>query len=145
MTNVYVLFSVALSINFIPFFVILCGNIIIAVVLVHAYQKRRSMVNLAADSDNNKLQALTKTILIVSLSYLVFTTPYYIFTILWPYTFNMYKSFNDFWCGSHLWYISTLSIMCINYSINFLLYCIGGKRFRNEFLSMISCLSGSNA
>ena len=36
-----------------------------------------------------------------------------------------------------LYWACTIFLMYINHSINFLLYCLGGKTFRHEFYHMI--------
>ena len=56
-----------------------------------------------------------------------------------PNIAHLYDSFNDYWCSRALWFVSVIAITCINYSVNFILYCIGGKKFRIEFLTMIGC------
>lgn len=137
---VLVRFAVYLVDALIPFFIILIGNIIIIVNLTRANKKREKMTCSEKTELNIKhLHSLTKTLVIVSFSYLVLYFPHGIFALLWSYIRHMYNSYDEFICGRRLLYICVISFLSINYSINFILYCIGGRRFRNKFLLMIGC------
>ena len=39
----------------------------------------------------------------------------------------------------YLWYIVSICFMYINNSINFYLYCLAGKTFRDQFMNMMRC------
>ena len=128
-------------INFIPFFSILFGNITILFSLARNRNIRHAMTS-ASDTKNiksDKKQSLTTTLLLVSFTYLVLTLPYLLHSLISSSLVNMFDSLSEYLCNMMLQYVSTISVLCINYSVNFILYCIGGKRFRNEFLIMIGC------
>ena len=134
MNNLAVRFVVALFIHGIPFCSILCSNIIIVVKLAHAHHARTTFMRTKPRVENT--QSMTTTLLMVSFAYLILILPSLIFALLHDYTDD---SAYTAYCKGVLTYACIQSAMCINYSINFFPYCIGGKRFRNEFLIMIGC------
>ena len=122
--------------SLIPFTVIISCNIIIIVKLAKTRKLRRVM------STNTQIQcqefnSLTKTLPSVSFAYLLLTFPYVSFAMLFPYTAHLYSSYDEYFCGRRLWFVCVQSMGCFNFSINFILYCLGGTRFRNAFLTMI--------
>jgi len=140
---------------FSPFIIILVGNVSIAVHLARATKRRSRMSSSSIragtvrnngtkppKSDANQLNSLTRLLMGVSFSYLILTLPYMIYLLVYKYTEHLYESRDSFLSSKHFWNSLTLLLLCINNSINFVLYCVGGNRFRNEFLSLIGC--GSN-
>ena len=123
----------------IPFLSILIGNITLLVSLANTRKTRHAMTSINKSQTDTQLQSLTTSLLLVSFSYLLLTFPYTVYSLVAPTIHHLYSSYSEYWCSKQLCYSATLSILCINYSVNFILYCIGGKRFRNEFLTMIRC------
>ena len=140
MNLTFVKLVVAVNINMIPFFSILFGNITILVSLSRNRLTRRAVVSQSkAQSDNTQLQSITTTLLIVSFSYLILTFPLNVYSIVYPTIAHLYDSFSEYWCSRILWFTCSVVVLTTNYSANFILYCIGGKRFRKEFITMIGC------
>lgn len=57
----------------------------------------------------------------------------------------MYESPDEYISGANLRYICSISLMYLNNSVNFFLYCIGGETFKGEFLIMCGCLERMSA
>ena len=91
-----------------------------------------------AKRDEGELRSLTYMLLTASFSYLILTLPYLLKILCTPYMVHFYELFDDFGSAMQLWYICSLCLMYLNNSVNFLLYCIGGETFREEFL-MCGC------
>ena len=139
MNSAFARLGIFLIATIIPFFVILFGNIAILVSLFLTHRTRRAMTSGSHSQSDSQLQSLTTMLLLVSFSYLILTFPYTVYAIVVPTVAHLYESFSKYWCSRMLSFQSTFSLLNINYSVNFILYCIGGKRFRDEFLTMIGC------
>ena len=120
----------------------LIGNVIVLVGFVLANQKRRKMT-VSNDSDASKIHSLTVSLLIVTFSYLIFSSPFLTYMIAYPILANSYDSVGAYQSAIHLWWVIGLELLSITYSNNFLCYCIAGKRFREIFLKMIRCTGSS--
>ena len=132
MENVLVRLVVMLFDVFIPFCVILCCNIKISLCLYRNRKKCHSRLRSGSTS-------LTSMLLIVSFTFLVSTLPYIVFAVLHAYTVDLYRSYSVYFCRTSLWFVTVLSLASMNYSINFLLYCIGSIRFKQQFCRMVGC------
>ena len=158
---------------FIPFIMILIGNINIIVNMKKTIEKRQSMsVSTAkAKSDAEDFKNQICLLLFASFSYLILAIPYisYILNRMYGGRYvknNMFKEGRvlmiDYppgqWGGedyvkldaqgedhyvyhveNYLYYTISICFMYINNSINFFLYVLGGKTFRDEFYKMIYC------
>lgn len=135
MENTLIIAVIAMVTVLLPFSIILMGNIIIIVYLITANKKRQSMLSSTkAKEDFNKLISLTKTLVSVTFTYLILTLPFLVYSLV------LVRSVGYFG-DAYFWNAITLSLFNINNSINFLLYCFGGKNFREEFLKMFVCKS----
>ena len=78
-------------------------------------------------------------LLATSFTYLILTLPFGIYLMTMPHMRYYYSSRDEYVGANRLWHaISTCMIDC-NHSINFFLYCISGKKFRDELKSMMIC------
>lgn len=144
MNNTYIRLMLSLSDALIPFIIILTGNIVIVISLTKAHQKRNTMVSSAKSRrDLSKLITLTKVLLMVTSCYLILTLPYIVFALVGPSLVHIYRSVDDFKSADHLLRVISFFLLNMNNSINFVLYCMGGKRFRQVFLNMCGCNSGN--
>ena len=123
----------------VPFCLIFIGNCIIIVAMAHFGKQRVLITSSSTQSGNSHSHSLNLTLVLVCLSYLVLTFPYMIYVIVVPRMRNAYMTYSEYWCSRLLGLVSAISTMSMNFSINFLLYCIGAKRFRTEFLTMLGC------
>ena len=113
-----------------PFILMCIGNTSIIILFYHTIKHRRSMKQTDHDnSDQNRLLSLTTLLLTTSCIYLVLTLPYVIYMGCSGYLSS----------GSErLFYTCAFCFEYINNSINFLLYCITSKQFRDIFMTMIT-------
>ena len=123
-----------------PSLLMLIGNIVIITLLTKASQSRNVLSTSAnVETDRNQLRSITILLLTTTFTYLLLTFPYIIYILSAKYLRKFYSSNDAYISAMHLWYMSNLCLGYINNSINFLLYCIGGTRFREEFIDMLNC------
>ena len=84
---------------------------------------------------SSKITSLTIMFLSVSIVWLLLITPSMSNIVALPYWVETDEDWDLFFVIAAV----TDSFVYINHSINFLLYCISGRRFREEFLAMIGC------
>lgn len=133
----------SLVLLFIPFLTILIGNITIVKHIMKALHKRHTMVSsIKAHSDLSKIIYLTRILLTITFSYMLFTFPYIVYVLVEPLTRSLYEPIGAAKSAQLLWNLISTILLDINNSTNFLLYCIGGRRFRVVFCSMCGCKCG---
>ena len=119
--------------SLLPFVVIISSNVAIIIALI----KRRKRVSKSHgnQSYNNNAVAI---LISVSLTFIILTLPYPIYIILQGYFSDM-DNHNLFERTSVI--LGTLAPICdsMNHSINFALYCLCGRKFRQCLLEMICC------
>jgi hypothetical protein len=124
----------------VPFLGIITCNISI---LYHAQQSRIKRKQLAETSSGGdcSFNAMTKMLVTVSLTFILFLLPDTVNHILKDYIIDknvqvvsyMYLSLTKPACKC---------LVCVNHSINFILYCVSGSQFRREFFEMIDATFG---
>ncbi len=134
--------------SLIPFTILIIINTII-IVSLHKAHKRRQLLMVGGSSGQGKgktkdgtstnapsdeaggpqLTSLTTMLLSISFSFIVLTCPWCIHILL-----RNIASINIKILGH-----SSFVLLVINHSINFVLYCLSGKRFRQEFINLICC------
>ena len=124
-----------------PSSLVLCGNTILITLVVKVHLRRH---NMHVQSDVKNLLFLSVMLIITCLTYLLLHIPHLLLNII-PYKtfFTMFETPNDYICAYTLWYNCALCSGYINCSINFFLYCLSGRTFRNEFKSMCACFHNS--
>ncbi|CAF1312173.1 unnamed protein product [Didymodactylos carnosus] len=85
---------------------------------------------------SSKKRNITRMLLTVSIFYTVLTSPASVYTALAPPTIQLLP-----WYFIHWTLLRLLFYLC--HSVNFLLYCVSGSIFRQEFVAMICCRSSS--
>ena len=117
------------------------GNILVLILIYKTFKKRADFVNQGKDtSDLDKLIPLGILLMFTTITYLLLTFPYLVYLIMMNienYLKNLYITNEEFRSAITLFRTSTLSIAYLNNCINFLLYCIGSRQFRQEFINMI--------
>lgn len=130
----------------IPFCLMLIGDICITYNIWKSNKMRQDMISEEkSKEDEAELKSLTYMLLAASFTYLFLNLPYIIFIMFAKYTNHFYKTFDEQISANHLWYILSVCFMYLNNSVNFLLYCIGGKTFKKEFLVMCGCYKRTSA
>ncbi len=122
-----------------PGCVLLVVNIVIIIFVQKAHQKRKSYQSRSTSasqssgsSNDAQVNNMTIMLLCVSLSFLILTAPWCIYIIM--------NSVN----GSYIQLFADVSflLLAMNHSINFILYCLSGRRFRQKFVNMFRCSNG---
>ncbi len=126
MHNVFPWINFTLA-SLIPFLVMLGANSAIATKLIHTNRVRKVKLNVEKDE---KLTSMTIILLSIGVIFLLTTTPMSVlYIVLLPIDPGDLGSYRLTWSGLNL-------LFYINYSINFLLYCVSAPRFRREFFEM---------
>ena len=134
----------------IPFVLLLCMNSVI----IHTLRKRTMFVkkpnlrsNEGQDRDHNsKIKTSDKQtyaiLLLVAFSFFILITPLYVCLL--------YMAFVDFtkspkrYAQFYLFYNTAHKMFYTNNGINFFLYVISGRKFRNEVLQLFKCKNDGN-
>jgi hypothetical protein len=88
-------------------------------------------------SSKERDNQLVKTLLLVSFTLLILTVPLYIRNIVYTF-YDRNASLQTFILYNFFFHI-TSKIYCSNSSVNFFLYILGGKKFRDDVKSLFSC------
>ena len=132
--------------SLLPFSLLLAMNIAIIVQTYRAQKLRRAMSQTGAPSAaKDEHVRLTIMLLTLTFTFILLTTPisfYQIYTSVADLQHLTSKETADLIFTNKL----LMNMMYLNHAINFFLYCVTGKRFRQEFLVMIRFLGvGSKA
>lgn len=130
---------------FLPFVVMLTLNILIIVKLRRMQAKLSSGRNCSTTSRSEiKTQSMTRMLLCVTFYFVVITTPSFIFAIFENWYFTSTEITPEK-LGRIEVVDAVLTLMLyLNHSINFLLYCVSGRRFRRELRKLLKCGSGKD-
>lgn len=131
-------------VSFGPFAILLFANVVLLWKVVASVKSARH--TLAAGQAGQvrdrekKTSSMTVTLITLSVAFFVLTAPVRIFLL----TYAFFLSFRNMADVEYLNLISEALnlVFVLNSSINFYLYCLSGQRFRTEFLSLFSCISG---
>ena len=114
-------------------------NMLIVYKLAKTYHHRKTMLATGEESsnENNQLEKVNLMLVAVSIVFVMTPMPYYILAL-----YNMFVTSSDLYTSSLMYFLRQLfiALFCLNHSINFYLYCLMGKKFRNE-LKRLFCYS----
>ena len=119
---------------FLPFTFMVIGNIGIIFLLYDTIKTRMSIKQGSAannHSDFEQLISLAVLLIITCFIYLILTLPYVVYVMY--HTFHGFSTLGE----NQLFFVCSMCCEYINYSLNFLLYCLASKHFRKVFLTMI--------
>ena len=120
--------------SLIPFTIIISSNVAIVCRLLWSRYTRRRNLHV---SSSIKMTSMTAILITVSIMFLVTTAPFHIYLIQ---RWDLRQEANEYQKATLNLVEAILSMICyINYSINFLLYCVSGTRFREEVKAMCCC------
>ena len=126
--------------SLIPFAVMLFGTIIIIVCLYKTIKTRGSLKHTEQDhSELDRVITLAISLFAINITYLILTLPYVLYTVLIKYARNMYGSNDKFYNLQYIFYVCSMSCEYINNTINFVMYCLAGKPYRDELLLIMRC------
>ena len=84
-------------------------------------------------------RSVTLTIIVVSLTFLILTLPVSVFFVL-SYVAKEYSEVKgEEYAKLYFFYTISYLLANCNSAVNFYLYCLTGRRFRQEFLSIMFC------
>ena len=115
---------------FVPFVVLLVGNMMIVVKVVgNLGSQRLSHQHVSRDNQQKRIRSLTMMMFAVTGTFLVSVTPYEIYLI------GMGHDYWDIQSPEGMTDTMTANVVCelvfyVNNSVNFLMYCVSGSRFR---------------
>ncbi len=130
--------------SIVPFTVLIIINTIIIVTLHKAHKRRQQFLNVSSEgkstdgttghapsdgSGGPKLTGLTTMLLSISFSFIILTSPWCFHILL-----RNLANINIPQLGH-----SSFVLLILNHSINFVLYCLSGQRFRQECVNLICC------
>lgn len=129
----------------IPFTVIVIGNVLILLRVIKSQNKTKSRImpstqngtiQTTTHSHGSKHSSMTAMLFTLNVVFLVSTSPVSIYTIGEPY---WAKGASGQKCAQlKLWWAIVNMFMYTNNSLNFLLYCLSGSRFRREVIRIFS-------
>ena len=123
----------------IPFTCLLACNICIIGKLFHEKRKRRNMTE--QTSDQSSMTSLTLMLLAVNFVYLVCYTPLHVMYVVYKYFPLKYPTTRSE-AVIYLWWYIGGDAKLLNHSVNFLLYCLCGKQFRDDFKQLLKRTCG---
>lgn len=124
----------------VPFILMLAGNISIVYKIHGSNRNRKHMISDESVKVYGKcLKSITYMLLTASFTYLFLTLPYAMKIFICEYTRIFYETVDEFQSAEYLWSAISFCLMYLNNSLNYLLYCISGKTFKEEFLVMCGC------
>ncbi|KAK7497850.1 hypothetical protein BaRGS_00010984 [Batillaria attramentaria] len=95
--------------------------------------------NSASDVRLKVASSQTATVFLLSLAFLIFTLPLYVYMIWSHFAMDVLMEDVGVSARAELVYAVTSMMWFTNSTINFLLYCVSGTKFRREFLAWLSC------
>ncbi len=122
--------------SFAPFILLGCLNIAICIRLLKVRQDRQATLASDSKSDSN-MAGLTAMLLLTSFSFIVLTLPDTIYYLLKTYIgFSSKDPGHSLYIKMKPFRAMAFILHQLNHGINFVLYCMSGKRFRSEVKAM---------
>lgn len=135
-TKVYSWITICLN-CFIPFLSILVLNSLIIIrLLISRSSKIRGDSTVNSNPKGRESQVIIM-LLMVSFTFLILTSPLFIRYLAYQYI-DQYAS-EERASYFHLFYSISNKMYHTNYAINFILYCIGGSKFREDLRNLFRC------
>ncbi|XP_071100698.1 probable G-protein coupled receptor B0563.6 [Haliotis cracherodii] len=126
-----------------PLTCLLVVNVLIITEVKRAGRMQREMTNkgagekTAADARSRERQ-VTVMLLSVSFTFLIFVTPMAVIIVVERYFWVQHNAHEQ--AQYHLVRTICNNMMYTNHALNFVLYCVGGKRFRDQFFAIFCCV-----
>ncbi|XP_045215468.2 lysophosphatidic acid receptor 6-like [Mercenaria mercenaria] len=123
----------------IPFTVIVIGNALILFKVINSQRKVKSRIVPTAGSGNrqqttsshsSKQSSMTAMLFTLNIVFLISTSPISVYNICYPF-WTANASEHDY-AQLALWWAVVNMLMYVNNSLNFILYCLSGSKFRLE-------------
>ncbi len=125
-----------------PFLIILISNILICYKLYEGMRVRQTLASDNTESDKTK--SVTILLVVTSIAFFILVTPFQVLFILYKITPFSKKYVTWVTANTYIPWAVSIGMHYLNNSINFLLYCLAGKSFRQQmvlaFRSTCTCL-----
>ena len=118
--------------SLLPFTLLICSNVAILLRVLYSDYLRRK--NLHTHGNTVKMNSMTAILITISFSFLVTTAPISIFLIATGAQWGTVASISQL--GKRTMWAVFNMLTYVNNTINFLLYCVSGSRFRRELVAM---------
>ncbi|KAL8581203.1 hypothetical protein ACOMHN_038304 [Nucella lapillus] len=139
--NVFIYMAMVLT-SVLPFLCLVIGNGVLVIALVTSVSQARKNISAGNPYLNDKRQkdtnSVTVTIIVISLTFIALTLPVFIYAAFFRFK-DQSRMSAEKKAQVFLFYTVGSLLMSTNSSINFYLYCLTGRRFRQEFVKMLSC------
>ena len=122
--------------SIIPFSILIIENSMIIYKMRKSYVQRQEMTQAANQSTDDSQSSMTAMLISISALFLVTQTPY-IITNLIERCLNYDDLSLEYQYGYYLLETFTRLLKFVNNVANFFCYCISGKRFKSELISMV--------
>lgn len=131
---------------FIPFCTMLILNIFIIAKmrLMQAALKSRCSASTTSRRSQANTLSMTRMLLCVTFYFILVTTPAFIFAIFQEWLFKNTEITPEKYGQIEVVDAVLTILLYLNHSINFLLYCVSGRRFRRELITMLKCNKGKD-
>jgi hypothetical protein len=127
-----------------PFGTIFSSNVLIIITVQHAAENRRKLESRNVNQKQKETAYLTRMLMFVSFAYVIITLPYRLFHVCMkiPVIAEIYDMTDPYWREKYALGAWILHIVwCLNNSLNFYLYCMGGgRRYREDALNVMRAL-----
>ncbi|KAL8581205.1 hypothetical protein ACOMHN_038306 [Nucella lapillus] len=139
--NVFIYLAMGLT-GVLPFLCLVIGNAVLVFTLILSVRQ----VNTKIATGNSQLSlkrqkeavSVTVTIVVVSVAFIALIFPVYIYVALYWFE-DQSKMSSQKRAEVFLFYTLTSLLTSSNNAINFYLYCLTGRRFRQEFVNILKC------
>ncbi|KAL4233086.1 hypothetical protein ACF0H5_007771 [Mactra antiquata] len=121
----------------IPMIVLLIGNSLIIFKVLQSYRRSHAAIVpvTGTNTNGNRMSSLTKSLLLVSILFIVCITPVVVYPIGQPY---WQPGASDSKLAMMFFFEALANLfMYVNHSVNFVLYFLSGSRFRNEVKKLL--------
>ncbi|XP_076438801.1 C-C chemokine receptor type 7-like [Babylonia areolata] len=126
-----------------PFLCLVLGNCVLVRKLFHSVKDIREKLNQGNSEQilarQRTANSVTVTVIVVSIAFIVLTLPVSINYILSYFAYEYREVSGYEYAKAHLTYTVCYLLADSNSAINFYLYCLTGRRFREEFFRVIRC------
>ena len=126
-------------VSIIPFSLLIVCNTLIIIKLIRTKTVRQR--SLHVQSQDSQTTGITVTLLVVSFAFIILCLPNALFLNIIRYLQPVPGT--HFFAKCFLFFNVAGVMLVLNHTVNFLLYCITGAKFRNELLLMLKCSKGT--
>ncbi|XP_050419499.1 FMRFamide receptor-like [Patella vulgata] len=136
----------AILYGFAPLFCLTVFNVLIVRQLRHAGRRHREMVGSGSQKDSGCFTSsqaqVTLMLLLVSASFMVFVTPIALTVVIERYALRLTTPHDR--ATHYLVRVIASILMFTNHSLNFVLYCLSGRKFRAAIWAVFICSQSGN-